>query len=273
MLADLHVHTARCGHATGSIQDYIDIARQRGLTEIGFSDHLPLVDRDLPGLAMKSSDLGGYVGELGRLIGRQRAEGAVDGEPAVLMGIEADYIPGTEHEVSRMLDEYEFDVVLGSVHFLGDWPFDHPDYRGRYEEVSSDDFWAAYFATLEEAARTGLFDVLAHPDLAKKFCVFPSRDPSELFESLAETAAHAGVAVEINTAGLFKPVGEIYPSRELLAACFANGVPITFGSDAHAPDEVGREFAQAVALARSVGYREAMTYEKRRPRAYALPEI
>lgn len=264
MPADLHVHTTRCGHARGTPEEYVRRAADLGLSAIGFADHLPLTDREEPTLTMAMEDLPEYVEEILVL-----AEGAPAGT-SVCLGIEADYIPGTEEAVARILARHPFDYVLGSVHFLDDWAFDHPAYRDRYEGLDIDTFWHDYFETLSRAVSSGLFDVVAHPDLAKKFDVFPSGDTRRLYRDLAETVARAGMAAEINTAGLAKPVGEIYPGRELLEAFFAADVPITFGSDAHAPEEVGRDFDLAVALAREVGYRDWVRYEGRVPSLVSL---
>jgi histidinol-phosphatase (PHP family) len=259
VLADLHVHTSRCGHARGTPEEYVQRAVDLGLSAIGFADHLPLTDREEPTLTMSTEDLPGYVAEI-----RELAERAPSGT-SIHLGIEADYIPGTEEAVARMLARHPFDYVLGSVHFLDDWAFDHPGQRDRYEGLDVDAFWGEYFDTLSQAVSSGLFDVVAHADLAKKFDVFPSRDMRGQYEELARTVARANMAVELNTAGLHKPVGEVYPGRDLLHAFHSAGVPITFGSDAHAPEEVGRDFDRAVALAREVGYRDWVRYEGRVP--------
>lgn len=265
MLADLHCHTRRCGHAHGSVGAYVQRAVELGMDAIGFSDHLPFVDREDRTLTMSRDELPAYVREV-----REVALGA-DGIE-VLLGIEADFIPGTEDAVSALLDDHPFDYVLGSVHVLGDWVFDHPAHLERYESIDVDEFWAEYLATVRAAAATGLFDVLAHPDLAKKFDVRPAADLSGAYEALADTLAEAGMAIEVNTAGLFKPVAEIYPGRGFLELCRGRGIPVTLGSDAHAPDEVGRRFADAVALARDAGYEEAVLFRGRQAQAYRLPE-
>lgn len=266
MLADLHCHTRRCGHADGDVADYVAGALGAGLEVVGIADHLPFVDRVDPTLTMGAEELPGYVREV-----HEAAAGA-PGDIEVLLGIEADFVPGTEGDVARLLDQQPFDYVLGSVHVLGDWLFDHPDHRDRYREVHPDEFWEEYLTTVRMAVETGLFDVLAHADLAKKFDVRPTRAPLDLYEGVAEAMARSGVAVEVNTSGLYKPVGEIYPERSLLERCRAHGVSMTLGSDAHSPAHVGRAFAEGVALVRSVGYREAVLFRERVPEAYQLPE-
>jgi histidinol-phosphatase (PHP family) len=263
-LADLHVHTARCGHASGPIADYVSRARELGLAEIGFSDHLPLVGKQNPTLAMPDAELPAYV----RDVLEARAEAS--GDLIVRLGIEADWSPGTEDALAKMLSAHPFDYVLGSVHWIGDWAFDHPDHMDGYDEIEPERFWEEYFQAAARAAASGLFDVMAHPDLAKKFDVWPGFDPSASYDAFADTVAAAGLAVEINTSGLSKPVAEIYPSRGLLERLRAREVPVTLGSDAHRPSEVGRSFGEAVALAWEVGYREAVTFEGRRRVSYAL---
>jgi histidinol-phosphatase (PHP family) len=263
-VADLHVHTPRCGHAIGSAREYVARALEIGLAELGFADHLPLVGRVDASLAMSADALPGYVEEV------LAAALEAPQEVRVRLGVEADYVDGTQNRVAEMLAAHPFDYVLGSVHFLGDWAFDHPAEMDRYEGMEPTRFWEWYFETAAAAAGSGLFDVMAHPDLAKKFDVWPDFDPSYLYGPFADAVAATGVAAEINTAGLFKPVGEIYPTRGLLEELHSRGVAITFGSDAHAASDVGRAFGDAVALAWEVGYREAVTFEKRRPMPYPL---
>ena len=172
----------------------------------------------------------------------------------VLAGIELDYLPGREAELRGWAEGHEWDLVLGSVHWLGGLGVDHPDYP-IWDAVAVDDVWERYFAAVGAAAGTGIYDVMAHPDLAK---VFGHRAPEDLRERLyaeaAEAFAAAGVAVEVSTAGLRKPVGELYPAPSFLAACRRAGVPATLASDAHRPEDVGRDFDRAVAALREAGY-------------------
>jgi histidinol-phosphatase (PHP family) len=250
-LPDYHTHTARCGHARGTPSEYVAAARAAGLLAIGVADHLPLLPEYDPELSMRACELGEYVAEV---------QGLKTAEPGfVLLGIEADYRPDTVGEVRTLLESRPFDYVIGSVHHLGDWGFDDPRQVDRYGSTDIDEMWAQYFDLVGDAADTGLFTILGHLDLVKKFGYRATRSLDVELDQLLERIARAGVAVEINTAGLHKPVGEAYPSPEILRRLRVAGVPITFGSDAHGPEEVGRDFAHAVALARDAGYESFAT--------------
>jgi len=264
---DYHLHTGRCGHGEGSVRDYALYAREAGLTEIGFADHiymywLPPEKRD-PALAMSEDELPAYVEEV--LAAREEFP-----DLTIRLGIEADYIPGHEDELRRILASYPFDYVIGSVHYLDGWGFDNPDLRSGYEGRDPDRLYQDYFKLVQKAARSGLFDILAHPDLIKKFGVRPSADLTGLYHGTACTCNAFNVAVEVNTAGLRAPVGEIYPSRAFLELCLQQEVPVVIGSDAHRPDQAGADFDRAVGLLRDVGYREVAVFSGRRRGRLAL---
>ena len=258
---DYHVHTARCGHAGGSMRAYVEAGIARGLSEIAFTDHVPLYflpgDDPDPGIAMTRSELPGYVDEVLAL--REEFAGRID----VLLGLEADFAEGHEAALQEILAAHDWDVVLGSVHWVkGDW-IDAPDSGARHEREGTEALWSEYYRLLAKAATTGLFDVLTHFDLPKKF---GHRMPASLARAEAEAveaARAAGVAVEVSSAGLRKAVAEEYPAPPLLASLVAAGVPIVFSSDAHAPAEVawGREAIEAAALA--AGAREHLSFRKK----------
>ncbi len=247
-LPDYHTHTARCGHATGRPGDYVEAARARGLAALGVADHLPLLpDRD-PELSMSAFELDDYVAEVQELKARF--------PDYVLLGIEADYRPQTVSEVGALLESSPFDYVIGSVHHLGGWGFDDPRQMDEYADRDIDDVWIEYFELVGDAAESGLFTILGHLDLVKKFGYRPTRTRGAELDRLVERVARAGALVEINTAGLHRPVGEAYPTLDILRRLCIAGVAVTFGSDAHRPQEVGRDFDHAVALAQAAGYAE-----------------
>ena len=252
-LPDYHTHTARCGHAHGQPADYVAAAQALGLSAIGIADHLPLLPEPDPELSMDASDLAGYVAEV-RGLGTAHAG-------YVRLGIEADYRPHTISDVRSLLEEHPFDYTIGSVHHLGEWGFDDPRQIDEYEDREIDDVWVEYLELVGDAAETGLFTVLGHLDLVKKFGFRPTRTLKMELDHLVSRIARAGVIVEINTAGLHRPVKEAYPTTDILALLNEAGVPITFGSDAHRPEEVGRDFSHAVGLAHAAGYREFASLE------------
>jgi histidinol-phosphatase (PHP family) len=245
-LPDYHTHTHRCGHARGTAEEYVEAARARGLPAMGVCDHLPLPGHRDPELSMDVSDLPEYVREVEDL---KRAYPGY-----VLLGIEADYEPSSIDEIRELLGSYRWDYVIGSVHFVDGWAFDDPRQRHTWQDRDVEEVYLRYFELVAEAAETGLFTILGHLDLVKKFGHRPPRPLVDATRTLVERVARTGVAIEVNTAGLRKPVGEVYPDADLLRLLCSGGVPVTFGSDAHAPEDVGRDFDHALESVRAAGY-------------------
>jgi len=256
-MIDYHTHTSLCGHATGRMEEYVEEALRCGLDEIGFSDHLPVKDGKENNLSMAFGDLPEYVR---KVVDLRKAFPEI----RIKLGIEADYIPGSESYMRDILSRYQFDYVIGSVHYIGTWAFDHPKERNVWEESDVDAVYVKYFELLRKSARTGLFDIMGHSDLVKKFGYRSKADLSNVLSDTAQVFKECDVSVEINTSGLRKPVSEIYPAKDILTVFRKHNIPIVFGSDAHIPEEVGRDFDKAVILARQCGYKSYVTYEKRR---------
>jgi histidinol-phosphatase (PHP family) len=249
-IGDYHVHTHLCGHAEGEPAAYVERAIALGMTEMGIADHLPMFTQWEPGLTMTMEQLDGYVSAVRSLAERYL-------EIRILLGVEADYMEETEERVGELLARYDFDYVIGSVHFLSDgFGFDHSRNRREIETRGVDAVYRENYRLVACAAGTGLFDVVGHLDLPKKFGHRPA--DAVAIAACAQDAlsaiAAAGMAIEVNTSGWRKPVGEAYPAAALLASAAALGIPLTFGSDAHAPGDVGADFARAAALARAAGY-------------------
>ena len=161
-------------------------------------------------------------------------------------------------------------MVLGSVHFVEGWAFDDPDEMDGYRDLDIDGLWKRYFDQVALAVSSGTFDVLAHPDLVKKFGFFPDADPVPFYRQTADVLAASGIAVEVNAAGLRKPVGEIYPALAMLRECRRRGVPATMGSDAHAPSEVGSGLVRAREWLLEAGYRSVVVFRGRVPEEVSL---
>ena len=182
-----------------------------------------------------------------------------------------DYLPGHEDWIRELAARHPWDYFIGSVHYVSDhWDIDNPAKLSEWKNRDAFEVWSAYFERLTMAAESKLFEIIGHADLPKKFGHRPARDCTPLYEKFLAAAKKTGCAIELNTAGLRKDCREIYPSREILQLAFQNGVPITFGSDAHAPAEVGMNFAEAVQLARDVGYRECCQFANRKRRMIKL---
>jgi histidinol-phosphatase (PHP family) len=255
--ADYHMHTPLCRHATGEPTEYAARALRLGLTEIGVSDHNPMIRDDYDDWHMRIDELDGYVEKVRKA---QRDHPAL----TIKLAMEVDYLPGHEEWIRELSARHPWDYLIGSVHYVTDsWDLDNPRKLAEWRDRDPDEVWAAYFERLTRAAESGLFEIIGHADLCKKFCFYPRRDCTPLFERFLRACREHGVAVELNTAGLRKDCKEIYPSRAILRLASQQGVGITFGSDAHAAEEVGMGFADAVALAREVGYTHCCRFTRR----------
>jgi histidinol-phosphatase (PHP family) len=271
MLTDYHVHlrpdepgtTAERYFTAANAEHYRETASERGIAELGVSEHVhrfhaALDVWDHPFWCQSAADdLEEYVQ-------------FVREETDLRLGIEADFVPGREDRMANLLEPYEWDYVIGSVHFLRDHAVDMPgafDVWGRGE--SPEKVWRRYFLTVAEAARTGQYDIMAHPDLVKVWGgsrPLPEGDLRRYYEPAVEAFHEAGVAVEVSTAGLRKPVGEIYPARGFLELVVEAGLPVALSSDAHVPDDLGYGYDQAVALLADLGISELCVFERRQRR-------
>ncbi len=191
------------------------------------------------------------------------------------VGIECDFVRGAEERTAALLEARELDYVVGSVHFVGERAVDHEGWDVWDADGDADDIWRRYFDAVARCARSGLFDVLAHPDLVKVWgrCrPLPSRDPRFFYEPAVEAIAASGIAVELSTAGLRKPVGELYPAPAFAELCVEAGAPFALSSDAHLPEQVGFGYERAIELLERLGVGEICVFEGRRRRLEPLGE-
>lgn len=263
-LPDYHIHTVLCKHAVGEAAAYEAAANRLRIPEICFTDHVPSMGGYDPEHRMALEAFSRYKEMVAAIQG-------CDGHPEVLFGIEADYYEGCEDVLTKWLSVHEFDFVLGSVHFINEWGFDNPDERHVWDSVDVAATWRDYFEAVSKLAATGLFDAVGHLDLPKKFGYRPSESAlKEMVRPALDGIAEARMGIEINTAGLRKPVKEIYPSLEVLAMARKLAIPICFGSDAHSPAEIGAGFDLAVRLAKKAGYTDYFRIRKRKKRLVPL---
>ena len=255
--ADYHMHTPLCLHAVGEPVEYARRAVEIGLTEIGFSDHSPMRQENFDNWRMNFNQLDEYVAKV-RLAQKEFPQ------LQIRLALEVDFLPGHEDWIRELAARHPWDYFIGSVHYVSDsWAIDDPQKLSEWKHRDSFEVWQIYFERLTLAAESKLFEIIGHADLPKKFGHRPDRDCAPLYEKFLDAAKKSGCAIELNTAGLRKDCKEIYPSRQILELAFQKNVPITFGSDAHAPGEVGMNFAGAISLAHSIGYREFCRFEKR----------
>ncbi len=255
---DLHMHTPLCRHAVGEPTEYARRAVELGFKEIGFSDHSPMRQDNFDEWRMNFDRLGEYVDKV-----RQAQKDFP--RLTIRLAMEVDYLPGQEEWIRALATLHPWDYFIGSVHYVSDsWAVDSPSQLSEWKNRDVWEVWSIYFERLTMAAETGLFEIIGHADLPKKFGHKPDRDCTPLYEKFLNAAKKHNCALDVNTAGLRKDCKEIYPNRQLLELAFKKGVPITFGSDAHAPEEVGMNFNEAIQWVRSVGYAECLTFNRRK---------
>ncbi len=276
MLTDYHVHlrpdtvdaTPASAYLTAAnAERYRAVATERGIAELGASEHVYRFRQALD-VWQHPFWRENAVDDLDAYCDFVRAE------TDLRLGIEADFVPGREDRIANLLDARDWDYVIGSVHFIGDEAVDHPDWDvWATRSVAPEKVWRRYFETLGEAAASGLFDILAHPDLVKVWGSErpqPDGDLRRFYELAVAPIADSGIAVEVSTAGLRKPVRERYPAPSFLAMCLEAGAPIVLSSDAHVPDHLGYEYGPTVAWLAELGVRELCVFERRTRRLEPL---
>ena len=252
MRIDLHNHTVRCNHATGSMEEYIKRAIELNIDIYGFSEHAPMeFDKDYRLSFDKMRD---YENDIIKL--RYKYKHSIK----ILLGYEVDYLKG--YMDRRVLDA-NVDYLIGSVHFLNKWGFDNPEFIGGWDSRDIDDIWQDYFNAIRDMAKSGYFDIVGHLDLIKIFKYMPKKDIRLIAKEALIEIKRSDMVIELNSAGLRKPIKEIYPSINLLSMAYELDIPITFGSDAHAIEQVGFGYNEVTKIAREIGYRKVVTFEQR----------
>ncbi len=267
MLSDYHVHLrpddddtpAERYFTVENVDRYRHAAAAAGISELGVSEHIHRFSAVLEiwrhpfWVEQAKDDLDAYCDFVA--------------SSELSLGIEADYIAGAEERIEAVLGARRFDYVIGSVHFIGEAAVDQDRWDvWELERGDPDRVWKRYFEQLGEAAASGLFDVMAHPDLVKVWGAGrpgPLRDPRHYYEPAVAAIAEAGVAVELSTAGLRKPVDELYPAPALGRMLVDAGVPFALSSDAHLPEEVGYAYDRAVKFLAEIGVTEIAAFEGR----------
>jgi histidinol-phosphatase (PHP family) len=275
VIVDYHCHLAPDDEQLGPrhmtdewIAVYAAAAKDRGIAELALTEHghrfvqAAGISQHVFWNETAHADLDAYVASLAK---------ARDAGLPIRVGIELDWLGSDRvEELRTLVADRDLDIVLGSVHWLADGMVDHPDYPV-WESHSVDEVWRLYFDELRSAAASGLYDVMAHPDLPKVFGERPVGGvPQREYDDTADALAAAGVACEISSAGLRKAAAELYPAPAFLDACFERAVPITLAADGHRPDDVGRGLDRAVRLAWETGYRTVTAFRGREPRQEAL---
>ncbi len=253
MRVDLHNHTTLCNHATGTMEEYVIRAIELGIDEFGFSEHAPMDFDEKYRLDIFQKDY--YENEVKKL--KEKYKNQIK----ILLAYEVDFMQNV-----KMLDEIlnaKVDYLIGSVHFLDGWGFDNPEFIGKYENSDIDKIWQDYFDTVQAMAKSKLFDVVGHIDLIKIFKFLPKKDIKLIAQNALKEIKNSNMVIEVNAAGLRKPINEIYPSKDILELVYELDIPITLSSDAHSVEQIGFKYDEVVSYVKSLGFRKVATFENR----------
>lgn len=227
----------------------MDQARRSGVKQIGFSEHDEWAQRVKPHLLKRLGDQNQDI--------------------TVRLGIEMDYLPELAQNHREIL-KGKFDFVIGSVHYIDGWPFDHPDYKHKFAEVDLDQAYRRYYNLVQEMVETGWYDVVGHLDVVKIWGHRAPRDGVHYTEAILSSVKSVGMVIEINSAGLRKPVKELYPEEAIIKRIYNCNIPVTIGSDAHHPEQVGENLAHVVELLKRIGFRKITGFNQRRHEYIAI---
>lgn len=252
MLIDYHMHTY-LSDGRDTHDQMLASAAFRGMGEIGFSDHVCLKP-------VKWALSPHQVEQM--VVAVQSIQQSNTTPVSIKFGVEMDYFPGQEKEIEEVLNSLPLDYVIGSVHFVDDWNFDTNSHQ--FDMIDVDQFYRRYFQILQQSAQSGLFDIIGHCDLAKKFAYYPSFALDELYDQTARIFKESDVAVEINTSGRTKPCNEFYPAPCFIQRLVHHKVPIALGSDAHVEQNIGQFFDDALATLNALGVTKIARFTKRR---------
>lgn len=261
MLTDYHNHLERGTLTLDYLKQFTSEAKAKGIQHFGISEHAYHFYQTKNILSnqwvneRRYYDMEDYV----KLFGQ-----AWDANIDVKMSIEMDYTPGKHQEMRQFIESYDFDYVIGSIHWIGNFGIDLAEYRSEWDKRDVKDTYIQYFDQVVTLAQSNLFDIIGHIDLVKIFNYIPTDEQflMEQYERATTALSNSKTCVEISTAGLRKPVGKLYPDPRLLQLCYKKNIPIVLSSDAHVPGDVGADYDQAISLAKSVGYKTLMTFEK-----------
>jgi len=281
-LIDYHIHSKLCRHGEGELEEYVKSAIKKGFIEIGFCEHFPqeFLLENLPQkyhylipieeYAMPQEQFPDYINRVLEL--REKYKATI----SIKLGTEIDYLKNKAQYISAEIKKYPFDYIFGSIHqiYFNGKPFAFDDSRflDLYDEYDIDDCYKLYFTALGEAINSGLFDVVSHLDLIKKYGFRPKNRNNyrSIIKEILGLIHQHGLVIELNTAGARKKVGEFYPEDFILKEIYEKGIEITLGSDAHRPNEVGYKFDEAIKKLKEIGFEYLIKFSKRIREKYYL---
>jgi len=255
-MIDNHIHTKLCKHAEGDVFDYVESAIKQGINEIAFTDHIPLPDDFDLAHRMHIDEFDTYARWVMKVKDKYP-------EITIRFGIEADYYEGFEDFLEKFLVRYDFDIVIMSVHFIRHWPSGNWVFDYYFPGKSKNEIYKDYLCTIVKGVETGLFDVLGHVDMIKSPGDSLLQVVPEEVTRLLQIVKKSDMAIEINTSGYRKRVKESYPGFDWIPLIKDYSIPLTIGSDAHHPDQVGLQFNPVYNRIKEEGITELIVYDKR----------
>ena len=253
-MVDYHMHSV-LSDGKNTYEEMITKAIELGINEIGFSDHVCLKPVDW---AISMVDLPVMSRQIEELQDR------FADKITIRYGIEMDYFPGREDEISKVINSLPLDYIIGSIHFIDDWNFDTD--QSLYGKWSNDEVYQMYYKIVQQMAKSKLFDTVGHLDIIKKFRIYPESNQNQLIEDTLTAIKESNMVVELNTAGLDRPCAEFNPSPKIIERCHQHQIPLTISSDAHSINHINRHYEKAFELFKQVGVKEIVTFEKRKRR-------
>lgn len=262
MRFDLHTHHDRCGHAVEKIESYIRSAVEQGLSVIGISDHSPFFaseeDHRSPNLAMSKSEFPRYIEECLQL--KEKYQGSIE----VLVGVESDFFPESNPLYKEIYRQYPLDYLIGSIHVSGGKHMSQRKVWGALNEAQLEKEAPIYFDLLQQAARSGTFQIIGHMDLIRRYYSDFMKTCGGLVEETLKVFAETDTVIEMNTSGIARGEG-LNPGPDVIEIASRCGVRVTFGSDAHRPDRVGEHWESTMTLLKQFGYKELILFRRRKP--------
>ncbi len=252
MIVDLHNHTILCKHAKGSVEGFVQNAIEKGINIFGFTDHAPMdFDRKY---RMDFSDMSNYENEI--LFMKKKYRDKIE----ILLGYEVDFLD--DYIDDRVL-KADVDYLIGSVHFLDKWGFDNPEFIGNYQNKDIDKIWQDYFDSIRKMAKSRLFNIVGHIDLIKIFKYMPKKEIKLIAKNAIKEIKKSGMVVELNSAGLRKPINEIYPSKDIMELLREFDIPITFSSDSHKIEDINYKKDEVLKYAKSFEYKKCAIFRNK----------
>ncbi|MCF8095975.1 MAG: histidinol-phosphatase [Desulfobacteraceae bacterium] len=259
---DYHVHTMLCSHARGTMEQYVNHAMHAGISEICFLDHLTLNKKGRD-LSMTPDEVPLYY------YAARRLQAAYRGGIKIKVGLEVDFTPELAESARTVAESFDFDVIGGSVHFIDRHNLVSSRTDRRQTEKPDAAFYESYLDLVNRMLDLKYIDIVCHLDVIKKFGTLPPDWFYDKARALLDKIAQTGKVLEINTSGAAHPVGEIYPRPGLLEECRKRNIPLSLGSDAHLPEQVGRGFAEAAKIIKNAGYSRITAFDRKN--RYSVP--